>query len=417
MENKPQNVFDKLDHQGEQIDDISQKLEGVSIENLYALAERTWDYGDYQTAQKYYNHISLLNPLDWKAPLYASLCNYTGSHDIYYWENSLYNVSKIFVSTINYINNRDMPNDEKEKEMSRCIEIIKSYMLYRKDMYFKNIDIFNKSIPDYICKMESFFLTVYSQTKEINLDSLVPFRVFIANECLDLIQRTGKIDQSITIDIYTNLVQIADKEFNINFHGLTAKKVEPSQDLSLERKQEIMLKGKMYFEHSDKVISKRLFKRNLFIGLATIAISIAGFVVSFLSQWDWVFVFALPLIGGIVIVIKAFTEKNRILCTSFLCVNRRKNRLSSSGTIVTDKKTNILLLIIPLGAYIFSACWGINKAFDAFSKQTGFYILFTILFVIEAILSLIIWLFFLFDDNSTEGRILYYYQGKYYNFD
>ena len=36
MENKPQNVFEKLDKQGEQIDDISSKLEGISINDLYA---------------------------------------------------------------------------------------------------------------------------------------------------------------------------------------------------------------------------------------------------------------------------------------------------------------------------------------------------------------------------------------------
>ena len=40
MENKPQNVFEKLDKQGEQIEDISQKLEGISINDLYALAKR-----------------------------------------------------------------------------------------------------------------------------------------------------------------------------------------------------------------------------------------------------------------------------------------------------------------------------------------------------------------------------------------
>ena len=57
MENKPQNVFEKLDKQGEQIDDISSKLEGISINDLYALAKRTWDYGDFQTAQKYYNQF------------------------------------------------------------------------------------------------------------------------------------------------------------------------------------------------------------------------------------------------------------------------------------------------------------------------------------------------------------------------
>lgn len=223
-ESKPQNVFEKLNHQDEQIDDISQKLEGISIENLYTLAKRTWDSEDYQTAQKYYNHISLLNPLDWEAPLYASLCNYKGRHDIYFWEDSFNQVSKIFASTINYINNLDIPNDKKEKEMSRCIEIMKDYMLKVKRGFFKNIGIFNKYSPDYVCKVESFFLTVYSHTKEINLNSLIPFRVFLAEECLDLIKRTGKTSSDITKDIYMDFVQIKDKDFNTNSYVFAAQK-------------------------------------------------------------------------------------------------------------------------------------------------------------------------------------------------
>ena len=126
MENKPQNVFKKLDKQGEQIEDISQRLEGISINDLYALAKRTWDYGDYQTAQKYYNHISLLKPLDWEAPLYASLCNFKGYHDMFFWTKVPEQTEKIIVSTIKYIYSLDLDNDKKESEMSRCIEIIKS---------------------------------------------------------------------------------------------------------------------------------------------------------------------------------------------------------------------------------------------------------------------------------------------------
>ena len=100
MENKPQNVFEKLDKQGEQIDDISQRLEGISINDLYALAKRTWDYGDFQTAQKYYNHISLLKPLDWEAPLYASLCNFKGYHDMFFWTKVPEQTEKIIISTL-----------------------------------------------------------------------------------------------------------------------------------------------------------------------------------------------------------------------------------------------------------------------------------------------------------------------------
>ena len=97
----------------EKIDDISSKLEGISIEDLYVLVKRTWDYDDYQTVQKYYNYISLLRPLDWKAPLYASLCNFRGSHQVDFWEYGLNQASKVLISTINYINNLNKSIDEK----------------------------------------------------------------------------------------------------------------------------------------------------------------------------------------------------------------------------------------------------------------------------------------------------------------
>ena len=129
MENKPKNVFEKLDKQAEQIEDIYQRLEGISIEDLYALAKRTWDYGDYQTAQKYYNHISLLKPLDWEAPLYASLFNLKGYHNMFFWTKFPEQEEKIIVSTIKYINNLKLDSDKKEIEMSKCIEIINNEII------------------------------------------------------------------------------------------------------------------------------------------------------------------------------------------------------------------------------------------------------------------------------------------------
>lgn len=113
MENKPQNVLEMLDNQGEKVEDISKKLEGISINDLYALAKRTWDYGDYQTAQKYFNHISLLRPLDWEAPLYASLCNFNGYHNMFFFTKVPEQVEKIIISTIKYINNLDFEHVKK----------------------------------------------------------------------------------------------------------------------------------------------------------------------------------------------------------------------------------------------------------------------------------------------------------------
>ena len=114
MSEENKSVFSKLDEQSEKIDDISKKLEGISINDLYALAKRTWDYGDFQTAQKYYNHISLLRPLDWEAPLYASLCNFKGYHDMYFWAKVPEQIKPIIVSTIKYIYGLNLPIDKKE---------------------------------------------------------------------------------------------------------------------------------------------------------------------------------------------------------------------------------------------------------------------------------------------------------------
>ena len=169
MENKPQNVFEKLDKQGKQIDDLSSKLEGISINDLYALAKRTWDYGDFQTAQKYYNHISLLKPLDWEAPLYASLCNFKGYHNMFFWTKVPEQVEKKIVSTIKYINNLELDSDKKEKEMSKCVEIIKDEMLKTKEHYFKYKKEYDDADSDYVYILQEYFINVYNDIKDIEL--------------------------------------------------------------------------------------------------------------------------------------------------------------------------------------------------------------------------------------------------------
>lgn len=81
-----ENLFEKLNKQSETIDQVAEKLDGVSITDLYALAKRTWDYRDYEMAQKYYNHISLLSPLEWEAPFRASLCGCLSEEPVVFWD-------------------------------------------------------------------------------------------------------------------------------------------------------------------------------------------------------------------------------------------------------------------------------------------------------------------------------------------
>ena len=416
MENKPNSVFEKLDNQAEKIEDISAKLEGISIEDLYALAKRTWDYEDYQTAQKYYNHISLLRPLDWEAPLYASLCNFMGSHEVNFWEYGLDQVTKVLVSTINYINGLSISHDEKNSEMSRCLEIIKDYMITSKKMYFKNKEIFNNYIPDFVSKLESYFLSIYNKTLAIELDPFTPFRVFISNECLDLIQVTNVISSDITKEEYQKLAENADKDFSIDYDAIMNSQIESSRTMSIEEKKEIMLKGKKIFEYKDKVITKRIFKRNLIFGMIFVVLSTIGLVISFLSKWYWLLTFIFSLAYGLLLVIKAFKEKNSIVCSSLLCSNRTKNRLTSDGNIVEERKFNFLFFITLLGMVItpLISLFMVIIALDKHYYLSG---LFTILVAINVLFSYVSLRIPNAHFSKLNGTISYYYKGKYYKLD
>lgn len=314
MENKPQNVFEKLDKQGEQIDDISSKLEGISINDLYALAKRTWDYGDFQTAQKYYNHISLLKPLDWEAPLYASLCNFKGYHDMFFWTKTPEQVEKIIVSTIKYINNLELDSDKKEIEMSKCIEIIKTEMLRTKDHYFKYKKEYDDTDSDYIYVLEEYFINTYNEIKDIELKAIKVFNMSLAENCLSLIETTKKITSKISKDVYEELIGVSSNSFDVDFDKIVEENkavAKPKNDLSLDKIKEIKLKGKMYFEYNDKVISKRHFKNKIIFSSILILLSLAGIVSSFLSKTWLSLIYILPLLYGFYLICAGFTTRRK----------------------------------------------------------------------------------------------------------
>ena len=79
----------------------------------------------------------MLNPLDWEAPLWASLCNFKGYHDMFYWSKVPEKSEKIIVSTIRYICSLSIDNPNKEHELSRCLEILQRFISSIKDHYFE----------------------------------------------------------------------------------------------------------------------------------------------------------------------------------------------------------------------------------------------------------------------------------------
>lgn len=423
MENKTQNVFGKLDKQAEQIDDISSKLEGISINDLYALAKRTWDYGDFQTAQKYYNHISLLKPLDWEAPLYASLCNFKGYHDMFFWTKVPEQVEKIIVSTIKYINNLELDSDKKEKEMSKCVEIIKNEMLRTKDHYFKYKKEYDYADSDYIYILEEYFINVYNDIKDIELKAIKDFNIVVAENCLSLIELTKKLSSRISKDLYQELISISSKSFDIDFDKVVEENKaigKPKNDLSLEEIKEIKLNGKMYFEFNDKVISKRHFRNKIIFSSILILLSLAGIVSSFLSKTWLSSIYILPLLYGLYLIIAGFTQKERIKCNSLFSLSREYNRLTSDGNIVTENKLNIIKIVFGIGsvALIGLGIFFFISIFNYEELDLTLRIILMISMVLDAVVYYLAYLKFSSEYHSKfNGTYSYLYNGKYYKFD
>ena len=423
MENKPQNVFEKLDKQGKQIDDLSSKLEGISINDLYALAKRTWDYGDFQTAQKYYNHISLLKPLDWEAPLYASLCNFKGYHNMFFWTKVPEQVEKIIVSTIKYINNLELDSDKKEKEMSKCVEIIKDEMLKTKEHYFKYKKEYDDADSDYIYILEDYFINVYNDIKDIELKAIKDFNIVVAENCLSLIELTEKLSSRISKDLYQELISISSKSFDIDFDKLVEENKaigKPKNDLSLEEIKEIKLKGKMYFEFNDKVISKRHFRNKIIFSSMLILLSLAGIVSSFLSKTGLSLIYILPLLYGLYLISAGFTQKERIKCNSLFSPSREYNRLTSDGNIVIEKKVNIIIIVFGIGsvAFIGLGIHFFNSIFNYEELDLTLRIILMISMVLDAVVYYLAYLKFSNEYHSKfNGTYSYLYKDKYYKFD
>lgn len=172
------NVFDKINTQSETVEEIAAKLHGVSINDLYVLAQRTWDYQDYDMAQKYYNHISLLSPLDWEAPLRASLCGEMGRDIVSEWEHKPHTVFGYFKSTVKYLLDRDLPQQEKYANIVKASKIFLDVLKRYEDVYMKpgnkaqldkNAPGFKKGIYSVLDEMKQLLEDI----KHESLDALI----------------------------------------------------------------------------------------------------------------------------------------------------------------------------------------------------------------------------------------------------
>lgn len=425
MSDKPNSVFEKLDLQGEQINDISDKLDGVSVNDLYALAKRTWEYKDYQTAQKYYNHISLLRPLDWEAPLYASLCNFHGYHDMWFWAAAPEQLGPIYISTIKYINNLDLDKKQKESEISRCTKIIKDDMTISIKHYYKYPEDFSNIDPDYVFHFEEMFINVLFAIKDIKLDSLKPFCSFLADSCLEIVKSTKSLSKEIDKEKFDYLNSISSKNWDIDYLSLIKKQKEldisktlSGEKLTQEEKNNIMLRGKLYYEYSDKVLLKRLSRRNLIFGLIILIASIGEIIYSIFVSPYYAIAFALPVLTSAVLISKSFLDKNRINCKSIIAFRRKRHRLTSNNSVVRENAVGIFAIYVYM-ATIISCVAFIYLAIISFLEfnevNIGYRLAFTLCGLINVIVQFINQTL-LSSDGYTPGSYVYLYNGQYYKF-
>ena len=166
--------------------------------------------------------------------------------------------------------------------MARCVDILKDFMFSMKNMYFNNKDIFDVHISDFVCRIETFYIEVYLKTLSIELNSLNELRVFIADNILELIEKSKKVSASITKEVFNDLTLLAKNKITFDHDSLfKLNNYEQTKELSIQEKNEIMLKGVMYFEYNDKVISNRLFVRKIFVGSLLMVMSIIGCIFLF----------------------------------------------------------------------------------------------------------------------------------------
>lgn len=354
-----ENIFEKIDKQSESIEKVADKLDGISIQDLYALAKRTWDYKDYETAQKYYNHISLLAPLEWKAPFYASLC---GCLNLKEFAESIYCPSKSFdyyVATIEYIESLDNSKNEKNSNICEATKILLSVFQRFIDVYNKSVNknIFDEHWPEYKENILKAFFDLIEKIekyedihiKEIAIQAINEYLTFIKECCSYLpAQLTrGKIAHFIELSNY------ADKEFFDNMK-YKEKPLESEKELTEEQKINIMVKGKCYLRYKDEVLAKKRYNKNLICGIImTLCASVyTGFLL--FGKLPWLSIFSIiPLLFGILFVLKAITQKNRIKIDSHFNYNRQRYRLTSDNSCVCESVFSPFRIFFIIIAYIY----------------------------------------------------------------
>lgn len=161
---KRDSVYDLLQQQGEGINSLSTKFSDMDVDSLYKAAKQHWDSKNFKVAERFYEHICLLRPLDWKAPFYAGLCKNKGSYTVNeYVANVFPRTQQTFYAAINQIKNLEDAQSQTEAvaevfglAVEYCDQSVKNYVEgIRKPNEESKFQPFENEIP-FIFDVQSF---------------------------------------------------------------------------------------------------------------------------------------------------------------------------------------------------------------------------------------------------------------------
>lgn len=410
------NVFEKLDAQGEKIDQVAEKLDGVSIDDLYALAKRTWDYQDFEMAQKYYNHISLLRPLDWKAPFCASLCGCMNSEEYSLWDRRPKEVLHYFQATVDYIQSKDVSLNEKNAQIQSAAEIVLSVLKEYVRIYAipENKKGFDKINPAFKRELQKAFLSVIKLLEATGLDYQA-FTTGLANLISDYCIKDHSI--AITKEDFEKYITPQKSEIDYNA-GIDNAEVDHAESLSSDQEQEIKLKGKCYLVFKDSVLEKRYRRKNTILALLLLLSMVCTTLIPLLlrtNQWFALSVlFLIP--SAIFVLIRGIGNRKGIRMDSIMYHNRHKYRLQSDGNLICESIFSPVI-IFGLVHFWITGMFIIISFVNSLESFPLLYLMVLLLaFATEFVCEAIIWI-----ANRTPSlrectkRIRY--QGKWYSFD
>lgn len=410
----PENLFEKVDRQSEKIDLVAGKLEGVSIEELYALAKRTWDYNDYDMAQKYYNHISLLQPLEWKAPYCASLCGCMGPIQIGLWDRRPKTAYSYYASTVDYIQSRTLPQAEQEQAVLQATDIVLSVFREYIDIYLipENRKSFDECAPEFKRELQKAFICVIKKLDAFESDLFQEKQKEACHVLGDFLEKYCQADQSIVVTKEDFEKYIQPLYPHIQYDENLFSEPDPN------RIAEIKLKGRCYLEYKDKVIAERRAKKNLIFAILLFAATLTTTMIPMIKggRFMWLALLSVVLVPFTVLfLLRSIGNRKGIRQNGWLYPSRWKFRKNSDGNVVCERNPVWVGSVARVILYWFSPMLAIGLIGNTWSANFAVLesVLLTISYAVQAVALIV---FASEDINDYNCFRRFEYQGKTYRF-